>query len=83
MNDIGYRVNELVDGGDHLEDVCCSDRRRYEGENDLPVNKMFSMIENIGYRRPEVLTSSYKLKIYLFYCYVFVQFVYLLYGRML
>jgi hypothetical protein len=57
IDGIGDRVEELMDGGDHLEDVHCHDRRRYDGENDLPVYKMLDIIENSGYCRPEVVAN--------------------------
>jgi hypothetical protein len=53
----GDRIDELMDGGDHLEDVYRPDRRQYEGENSLPVHEMLKMIENGGYRRPEVVMT--------------------------
>ena len=56
-NSISDRIEELMDGGDHLEDVYRPDRRRYDGENSLPVHDMLKMIENGGYRRPEVVMT--------------------------
>jgi hypothetical protein len=57
INSIGDRIEELMDGGDNLEDVYHPDRRRCDGENNLPVYEMLTMIENSGYHRPEVVTT--------------------------
>jgi hypothetical protein len=57
INGIGDRVDKLMDEGDHLEEVHHCDRRRYDGENDLPVCKMLDVIENSGYHRPEVVAQ--------------------------
>jgi hypothetical protein len=58
VDGIGERVEELMDGGEHLEDVLHRDRRRFDGRNDLPVYKILEVIENKGYRRPEVVVAS-------------------------
>lgn len=49
------RIDHLLDGGEHFDDIYRPDRRRYNVDDDeLPCVKMLRMIENAGYCRPDV-----------------------------
>lgn len=49
------RVNGLIDGGEHFDDVNCTTRRAFSTQNDLPYVSMLNNIEQAGYRRPELI----------------------------
>lgn len=46
------RINELLDGGMHLDDGSYKDMRRSREQDELPVSKMLNDIESDGYKRP-------------------------------
>lgn len=51
------RLNDLMDGGEHFDDIYRSDRRRgyNDGIDELPYLKLLEIVESAGYKRPEII----------------------------
>jgi len=48
------RLDDLLDGGEHFDDVSRADRRRHESISDKPWLDMLEIIESAGYQRPRL-----------------------------
>jgi len=53
------RIDNLMDGGEHFDDVYRVDRRRMERRMHLPYMSMLQMVADGGYTRPEVGNNDY------------------------
>jgi hypothetical protein len=48
------RLDDLLDGGYHMDDHTRSQRRQYRHETDLPCHKILNYVTMMDYQRPDI-----------------------------
>jgi hypothetical protein len=48
------RLNDLLDGGFHMDDHTCSQRRQYRYKTDLPCHSILNYVTMMDYQRPDI-----------------------------